>query len=245
MQKQIFAKFTLSLAFLLPFSSHAADWQQTEFQILHGDSYKAPGDTTYSKTVFTFNHVSSWAYGSNFFFFDISSPDTDDNTTYYGEFSPAFSLTKMGLMKEPDSVVKDILLQLNYELPQGPAKRAALAGVTIEWKDISIDYFATQFLYRDTLANDGHTGQFTIVWLKRFGGDSFPVEFSGFLDWAGQEGTIKDNLQTQPSLLYDFSKKTAGKVPLKLGVEWLYWKNKYGIDGLDESLGQAKLVWIF
>lgn len=245
MQKISITKLIPILTFLLPLSTFAADWQQTELQFLHGDSYKTAADKTYSKTLITVNHVSSWEYGSNFFFFDISSPDTDDDTTYYGEISPAFSLSKMGLMTPPESFVKDVLLQLNYELPQGPAKRAALAGVTVEWKDIGVDYLATQFLYRDTLNNDGHTGQFTLVWLKRFGTERLPFEFSGFLDWAGQEGTIKDNVQVQPSLLFDFVKQSNGKVPLKLGIEWLYWKNKYGIDGLEENLGQAKLVWIF
>ena len=120
-----------------------------------------------------------------------------------------------------------------------------LTGITIEWKDIGMDYFATQFLYRDAQGVEGHTGQLTLVWKKTFGPESFPMEFSGFLDWAGKESTVMDNLQAQPGLYWDLNRRTAQKVPVKLGVEYLYWKNKYGIDGLTESLPQAKLTWIF
>lgn len=236
-------------AFLLMTSasavSKAADWSQTNIQFLHGNEYKKGNDDSYSATVVTFEHLSSWAYGSNFFFFDITSPDTENSTSYYGEFSPALSLGKTGVFTPPEGVLKDVLLQLNFEIPQGPARRVNLAGVTLEWKDLWFDYLGTQFLYRDALGVDGHTGQLTVVWLKRFGGEVFPLEFSGFVDWAGQEGPLKDNVHTQANFLYDFNRRTQNKVPLKIGIEYKYWNNKYGIDGVVENVPQAKLLWIF
>ncbi len=234
----LFSSFVVSPVF-------AAEWQETNIQLLYGTDYKAANGNSYTKDMLTIEHTSSWAYGGNFFFFDISNPDSESDTEFYGEWSPAFSINKMGLLGlSQGSILKDTQLQFNFELPQGPSKRANLAGVTFQW-DIGFDYLATQFLYRDTLGQDGHTGQFTLVWLKRFGTDAWPFEFSGFLDWAGSEGTSKDNLQTQPSLMLDFQRQSAGKVPLKLGVEYLYWQNKYGISGLLESHPQAKLTWIF
>ncbi|QDK38994.1 DUF5020 family protein [Bdellovibrio sp. NC01] len=227
-----------------PLLSHAADWQETNIQFLHGSDYRTFDDKSVSQMIVTLEHVDSWAYGSNYFFIDISNPDSDANASYYGEFSPAFSLSKMGLIEKPQGVLRDVAIQGNWEMPQGPAKRAVLGGLTFEW-NIGFDYFATQFLYRDSFGGDGHTGQLTLVWLKKFGTEAWPFEFSGFLDWAGQEGDISDNLQTQPSLLYDASRRSSGKIPLKVGVEWQYWQNKYGIKGLTESLPQAKLVWIF
>lgn len=233
------------LTLFLSITTQAANWSQTNVQFLHGDSYKKPGDTSYSATVVTFEHLSQWDYGSNFFFFDITSPDTKSSTSYYGEFSPAFSLSKMGAFTPPESFLKDVLLQLNFEIPQGPARRVNLAGVTLEWKDVGFDYLATQFLYRDVMGIDGHTGQLTVAWLKRAGGDWLPLEFSGFLDWAGVEGTLKDNVHIQANFLYDLSRKTAQKVPLKAGLEYKYWSNKYGVDGLTENVPQAKVLWIF
>lgn len=241
--KKLTTTITALILLTLSPATFAADWSQTNVQILHGDGYKNPGDTEYSKTIMTFEHTSSWALGSNYLFFDISSPDTDDKTEYYGEFSPAFSLTKMGLFTLPDSPLADILLQLNFEMPQGPAKRATLAGLTLEWKNIGFDYLATQFLYRDSLGADGHTGQLTLVWSKTFA-TYIPLEFSGFLDWAGQEDTSESNLHTQPSLLLDFSRTSNSKTPIKIGVEWQYWQNKFGIKDLNESLPQVKFIWI-
>lgn len=236
---------TLLITTMAAANSYAADWSQTNIQFLHGNEYKKGNGDAYSATVVTFEHLSSWAYGSNFFFFDITSPDTASNTSYYGEFSPALSLGKTGVFTPPEGVLKDVLLQLNFEMPQGPAKRVNLAGVTLEWKDLWFDYLGTQFLYRDALGVDGHTGQLTVVWLKRLGGEIFPVEFSGFLDWAGQESSLKDNIHAQANFMYDFSRRTQNKVPLKLGVEYKYWNNKYGIEGLVENVPQAKLLWIF
>lgn len=242
MLKKLFIKIAV---LFFTTTSFAADWSQTNVQFLHGESYAKPGDESFSATVVTFEHLSSWAYGSNFFFFDITSPDKENSTGYYGEFSPAFSLGKMGAFTPPESFLKDISLQLNFEMPQGPARRVNLAGLTFEWKDIGFDYLATQFLYRDAVGMDGHTGQLTVVWLKRWGGDVVPIEFLGFVDWAGAEGTLKDNTHVQANLLYDFSRKTAQKVPLKVGMEYKYWDNKYGISGLNEQVPQAKLLWIF
>lgn len=238
--------FASAVLILTTQNSVAADWQETNIQFLHGDSYKTPVGKEISQSVITLEHASSWAYGSNFFFIDISNPDTEDETSFYGEISPGFSLKKMGLLElSEESGPSDVLFQLNYEFPQGPAKRAALAGVNLVWKNLGFDFLSTQFLFRDTLGLDGHTGQLTLAWLKRFGSEAWPFEFSGFIDWAGAEATSHENIHMQPNLLLDFSRKTARKVPLKLGIEWKYWKNKYGIDGLEESVPQAKLVWIF
>lgn len=220
-----------------------ADWQQTQFQYLHGDSYKNAEGNTYSQSIITFEHVSAWEYGSNFFFIDLAQPDTENGSSFYAEFSPAMSLTKLGLLEISNGFLKDVLIQGNFEWPQGPARRAVLGGVTLEWKDFGIDYLATQFLYRDTHGEKGHTGQFTLVWEKNFGNQTLPMQFSGFFDWAGKEGNSAANFHTQPTLLYDFSRSSVLKSPMKLGIEWQYWKNKYGIEGLEQSTPQLKFVW--
>lgn len=224
-------------------SAWAADWQQTQFQYLHGNEYKNAAGSTYSQTVITLEHVSSWAYGNNFFFIDLAQPDTQEGSSFYAEFSPALSLTKTGVVMLSEGVVKDILIQSNFEWPQGPAQRAVLGGVTLEWQNLGVDYLATQFLYRDTHGVSGHTGQLTLVWTKNFGNDRLPLQFSGFIDWAGKEGSSADNFHTQPQLLFDFARSAKLKSPIKLGIEWQYWKNKYGIEGLEQSAPQIKFVW--
>lgn len=226
-------------------AARAADWSQTNIQFLHSNDYRTVNGSYLSQTVVTFEHLSGWKYGSNFFFFDLGSPDTENSNVYYGEFSPAFSFSKMGLIpKFENSVFKDAALQFNFELAQAPARRVNLVGLTFEWNIPYIDYLATQFLYRDALGVSGSTGQFTVVWLVRFEPFTMPMEFSGFIDWAGKEETLSDNLHTQASLLFDFA-RTDLKAPFKVGLEYKYWNNKYGIQGLVESAPQAKLVWIF
>lgn len=220
-----------------------SDWQQTQFQYLHGDNYKGADGTTFSQSVITFEHASSWEYGSNFFFVDLAQPDTEAGSTFYAEFSPAISLTKTDLLELSDGILKDVLLQGNFEWPQGPAQRAVLGGLTFEWKNLGLDYLATQLLYRDSHGEKGNTGQFTVVWEKNFGNETLPIQFSGFFDWAGNEGRSVANFHTQPTLLYDFSRSRVFRSPIKLGLEWQYWKNKFGIEGIDQSTPQLKFVW--
>ena len=233
------------LPFLIYPSLRASDWQETNLQYLHGNRYLTPTNEKFSQSIITVEHVSGWTYGTNFFFFDIASPDTHNDTKYYGEISPAISLEKIELLKLNDPFIKDILLQLNLELPQGPVHRTVLEGVTLEWKNLWFDYLSTQFLRRDILGVNGTSAQLTLVWSKVFGQKKWPIRFNGFLDWASKEGEVHDNLQTQPSLLLDFALKTDGRVPLRIGIEYNYWHNKLGIKGLNQSVPQLKIVWIF
>lgn len=240
-------KIIWTLLLLLSFAGElrAADWSETNIQYLSGSNYLRPNTDRYSQSIITVEHISGWAYGNNFFFFDIQQPDTQDKTVTYGEISPAFSLGKMDILKVKDRFIKDILLQLNLEFPTGPARRVNLSGVTIEWQNLWFDYFATQFLHRDVLGVEGTSQQLTLVWSKVFGPEKWPIRFNGFLDWAGAEGHLRENLQMQPSLLLDLAKKTNNKVPLRIGMEYNFWQNKYGIKGLNQSVPQFKAVWIF
>ena len=50
---------------------------------------------------------------------------------------------------------------------------------------------------------------------------------------------------TQPQLLFDVGALQGQRDKLMLGVEWWYWKNKYGIEGQDESAPQAEVIYYF
>ena len=46
--------------------------------------------------------------------------------------------------------------------------------------------------------------------------------------------------------LHRFMRPAGGrKGQFYAGVEWQYWHNKFGIDGVTESVAQAQLKWLF
>ncbi|PCJ41536.1 MAG: hypothetical protein COA71_08240 [SAR86 cluster bacterium] len=65
-----------------------------------------------------------------------------------------------------------------------------------------------------------------IFWNKNF-------SFEGFYDITGSEGTSASHYQAQPQILWKVHDK------LYLGVEYLYWHNKTGRAGFNESAMQA------
>ena len=104
------------------------------------------------------------------------------------------------------------------------------------------DFLQTNYLIKDSIGIDGISFQLSLVWFARF----FDlIVFTGFADFAtaeGEEGTQKGYLApsiiAQPQLLFDLGS-------IQLGVEWYYWKNKYGFEGPTDSVFAPMIKWIF
>jgi hypothetical protein len=92
--------------------------------------------------------------------------------------------------------------------------------------------------YRDDPLFDGSSIQLNLVWNVGFGKNDM-FSFEGFLDWTTDEGDSVSNLLAQPQLVWHANKY------IGLGIEWQYWQNRLGIDGLNESTPQAMVRWTF
>lgn len=73
------------------------------------------------------------------------------------------------------------------------------------------------------------------------------LTIEGFFDLFGDEGgnTVSHQLLV-PRFLVDISDifgASTGSV--HAGIEWQYWHNKFGVDGVTESVPQLQLKWIF
>lgn len=68
----------------------------------------------------------------------------------------------------------------------------------------------------------------------------------GFADFAGGEGTAVANQLIVPRFLLDVG-DLAGieENTLFMGVEWQYWRNKFGVAGVTESVPQLQIKWVF
>ncbi|MEE2733090.1 MAG: outer membrane protein OmpK [Pseudomonadota bacterium] len=232
----------------------AAQWSATNIQYLYGDSYEAIFFNTgtgqldsnaVSGSVITVEHVNGWKYGDNFFFVDLVNPDRrggEIETSFYSEYSPRLSFGKMTGSDLSFGFIKDVLLSATMEV--GDGFHNYLYGLGLDLNVPGMPVFQINFYARNE-ANTDTGNQITLVWFKPFAIGSLDFAFEGFLDYAFGLDPSEDNLITAPRLLVDVGKTWGAPGVLQAGVEYQIWRNKYGIDGIDEDVAQAMVKWIW
>ena len=249
---------------LLTQTGFAADWSDTEVQILHGNEYHDNGnDTDISKTLVTIQHASGYEYGRNFFFVDTyKSGSNDENSTeIYGEFYSTLSMGKTaGFKTEPGSLIKDLGLTagINYGTKNSsfrPNPSVLLLGPTIHLNVPGFTFFNVDVLaYRDSgnyRSNGGGklcgetatTYQVTPAWKLPFSLGSESFSFEGFVDFIGSHGTCATQLLAQPQLRWDVGQHFTKPNRVYLGFEYQYWNNKFGIQDRKDNLIQMMMVF--
>ena len=217
----------------------AQSWSSTDVQWLHGSGFElGPG----TRDILTFEHVSTWDFGSNFFFFDVSE-FTGDDTALYGEWYSRLSWARLGVKEESTGVLRDVSFAAS--LNAGDGFRAYLAGATLHFSVPGVSFLDLDVMYYDDRSDADATYIVTPAWELPFRIGSLPCRFRGFIDSIGPEGERKAQLLAQPQLLVDLGRFLGDEERLFAGVEYQYWHNKYGIDGVDESLPQLMLLWQF
>ena len=230
----------------------AAQWSSTNIQYLYGNSYEriyfdgsGLDSTQESRSVVTLEHVNGWKYGDNFFFVDFTNPDnsnTQTSTALYGEISPRLSFSKMSGADLSAGIIKDVLLTSTLEAGNG--FHNYLYGIAVDLDLPGVPVFQINYYVRNEAGTD--TGnQITLVWVKPFSLGGMDFVFEGFLDYAYGVDPSEDNLLTAPRLLFDLGKTWGAPGTLQVGVEYQIWRNKFGIDGIDEDVAQAMVKWIW
>ena len=234
----------------------AANWSSTNIQYLLGSSYEAVyfnedagklDSTDASASIITLEHVNGWKYGDNFFFVDITNPDEtggDFATSFYGEIAPRLSLSALTGKSMKFGIVKDILISTAAEIGQGFYNY--LYGVAIDLDIPKTPVAQINFYVRNEIGDDTDLGnQLTLVWLTPFEIGNASLAFEGFFDYAFGMDHKEDNIVAGPRLLFDLGKTWDAPGMLQVGVEYQIWRNKYGIDGIDEDVAQAMIKWIW
>lgn len=224
----------------------SAGWQATDVQLLHGNDFILGSS---ERTILTLEHARGGEMGDLFMFLDATARQ-DIGEEYYGEIYGQLSLSN--LTRHPWSLgpVRDVSLSLGLNAgsePDADPFRAWLAGVSLDFavpgfQLLQLDIHA----YKDESAP--HAGwQITPAWDTTFNLGSQQFRFRGFADWisGGASASGKPQLLTQPQLLWNVGKAAGAYEHLWLGVEYQYWRNKYGIAGADESLPQFMLMLAF
>lgn len=226
--------------------SMAFDWGATKLVYLRGDGYETvknarveDGKTVVDEAdkneadIVTFEHVNGTKWGDTFLFLDATNASTLEHDPYF-EFNPRIS-SKKTLGMNYGSVIDDVLITLQYNAGRF-ATPIYLYGLALDWKLPGFDFVQTHFYLRDNRSIEGTSTQLTLVWSSTINA-GLKLEFSGFLDYATEEGSSDTtvavaNLLTQPAIYALITDSFA------LGLEYQYWSNKYGLEKLQDSVPQ-------
>lgn len=253
------------LVMFAPQAANSAEWSDTEVNYQYGTQFEEPfNPNEVTKHIITLQHASGYKYGSNFFFVDFLKSDGDDDNAgeVYGEWYTHLSLSKTTGAKLSYGIIKDLNLTagINYGSKNtGANPRVYLPGFTVDFDLPGFTYFGVDVLaYIDrgkfkpnaatTLDNcGGHETSYQInpFWQLPFRLGPTKWSFEGHVDFIGNRGTCENEILAQPQLRLDvgnfFGKPDTGYV----GIEYQYWRNKFGFKDVDESVPQFFAAWKF
>jgi len=91
------------------------------------------------------------------------------------------------------------------------------------------DFFQANVYHRNNEIGDNNY-QTTLVWGLPLG----PLYFDGFIDYASSNDELSTSFNMTSQLKYDVAPQLGLTSKLYLGVEYVYWNNKFGVQGVDE-----------
>jgi nucleoside-specific outer membrane channel protein Tsx len=230
---------TLAAVSTLSMSAQAEQlWADNSVSVLYGSDYEFNVDE--DTTTLTLEHVSGHSWGGLFYFVDRHNGGDYKET--YGEFSPTFNLTKM------EGMVTGINLAYTYEfgtLQTGDFNFADpnfhkafdnhLVGLGVNLKIPGLNFASVTFYRAFNDGSDTDDNQLIVV----AGYSNGNLNIDGFMDYAfGSENDGfggEDSMNLTPQITYDIAPMLELKGKLKVGIEYSYWTNQFGIDGQDQN----------
>ncbi|MBP76717.1 MAG: hypothetical protein CMK85_10010, partial [Pseudomonadales bacterium] len=125
-----------------------------------------------------------------------------------------------------------------------------LLGPAVDLSIPGFDYFQLNTYYRHADTDEGGRGvwQITPVWAYTVPVGNSDILIDGFIDWVvdNDGDNYHANLHINPQVKYDLGKSLGWSAKqLYTGIEYDYWKNKYGIpnsQGNDTNQSATNLI---
>lgn len=238
-------------------SAHAAEWSDTSIGWRYGTKFREPYDANdISKNIIDFQHASGYKYGTNFFNVDLLMSDNKDpaagNSTAgaqeaYIVYRNFVSLGKVTGSDYKFPLVRDIGATFGFDWntkndAYGSRKRMLVAGPTL-MMDVPGFLNISVLVLGESNAPNGINGRYyykthpelDIAWAIPIG-DS-PFSFEGYFDYIAAKGKDEFGSGTKPEthfdgkIMLDVGRVLGGpKGTFKVGLEYEFWKNKFGND---------------
>ncbi len=204
-------------------------WNDNSFSFLKGNHYEV-GDS--DKTVFTLEHVSGHTWGDVFLFVDRLRSQSGDSETYF-EISPRLSFNKLTDVESGNGLITDLLLAFTWESGESNSNSSSfenqLIGPSVDLNVPGFSVFQLSLFHRNNESR-ANNWQMTYVWALPFelGDESFL--YDGFIDWTSSNEDTHSSMNFTSQLKWNIGNHLFNnEEKLYLGIEYVYWQNKYGI----------------
>ncbi len=217
-------------------------WSDFSITAMTGADYLEPfSGKEDDRSVVTIEHASGHTWGGTFFFMDrLSNPDE-----VYGELN-----INPTLYKPQNSFVKEVFLGLQTEYGSGDTdQNNYLLGGGVSLDVPGFQYFNVAYYRRfqdDIGIEREDNNQITVTW----GYNKGNFRYDGFLDIVDSTDTMfgksEGGFNFTSQLKYNIAPMLGldtGR--LDVGIEYVYWKNKFGVDGQTEHNPNLMVKWHF
>jgi nucleoside-specific outer membrane channel protein Tsx len=238
-------------------TTQAADWSDTYIGYRYGTTFAEPFlGNDISKNIFNLGHVSGYKYGTNFFNADILLSDSDDPASVgssegahevYIVYRHTLELGKTSGKSFKFGPVKDVGLTAGFDYNNkndagyNSKKHMLVAGPTLMMDVPGFLNVSLLALWESNAPNnlsrysyDTHP-MMTLAWGIPI--STLPLSFEGFANFIASKGRDEFGNKTKAetnidmALMLDVGAVTGGpKNTFKVGLEYQYWKNKFGVD---------------
>lgn len=216
-------------------------WSDNSLSLLRGGDYKVYADET--QTVLTFEHASGHSWGDMFLFVDrleadkLNPNEPDDrvkrdngNDTYW-EVSPRLSAGKLLSKDLSMGPIKDILLASTAEISEH--QTSYLVGPGVDLSVSGFSHLSLNFYRRNNEGSGDDNWQLTTVWGVPFSLGNQQFVYDGFIDWVSGDGDTTSQTNFTSQFKWDLGALWQTPKTLYLGIEYVYWNNRFGIQDTD------------
>ena len=201
--------------------------------VLRGHDYEV-GDP--KRTVFTYEHFSAHTWGDVFVFIDRLQSDDGDGETYM-EVSPRLSLASF-----ESGFVKSFGLSTTAEVGDGFTH--LLGGGAVDVNVPGLRFLQLNF-YRRINQDQADSWQFTPVWAAGVSLGKAELLYDGFIDWYTKNSDREGEFNWTSQLKINVGSLAGLKKRIYVGVEYVFWLNKFGIRDVDEKNLNALVKYHF
>ena len=194
-------------------------WTDYSVSLLKGSNYKV-GDN--KRTVFTFEHAAGYNWGDSFLFVDRLQSNNGNKETYI-EISPRFTISPY-----KNKLMNNIFIATTVEMGEGFTHY--LIGLGTQLQVPYFKYFNFNLYHRNNDSGE-NSEQITINW-------ALPLReltYDGFIDMVPSTKLKSHTINFTSQLKYNLAPILEMKNKLYVGVEYVWWQNKFGIKGVDEN----------
>lgn len=218
-------------------------FMQHSVSYLYGNTFKV-GER--DRETMSFDHFSVWEWGEIYAFLDYMHFDEDDDEAYF-EIKPKISLSYLFDIKMELGPVKDVFWSNEFNYSNLGGAEVYLTGLGVKMDVPGFKWWNMNLYFREDVKVNGRgTYQFSTDWCIPINiSDKIKLHIEGFADFAGTSGNSKHNILFSPQVLLDVGNIFGKPGSLYAGTEYIYWQNKFGIEGVDEEVWQFIVKYSF